>query len=326
MASIGLDYSINLWQNLTSPEPKVRKTINFTRTITHVDWSPDSKYLLVNLGHDTIRPNLTPEINLVDVESGEILFKRRNKTDTHYVHATAIGWFSDSERFLTALDDGVYCVWNVQGEVVREYAVEKNMAASHMRMIPGKDQAVVTTKDFTVEIISFSDNLTTRQLDQLTTLTTTSTVSLDGTYLALGFKADKELHRPAQIALYDLNTMSFLKFYEADTYTNDAFVIIPAFVGPNQELLCAGSETGKLHFWDIESGEVIAVLEEHSMHAGCTAVNPHHPGMLASCSDDNLIIIWATKDLQHEFQDEDEKWLGEHRPAAMPVLEIKKNW
>lgn len=85
--------------------------------------------------------------------------------------------------------------------------------------------------------------------------------------------------------------MSFLKFFEADTYTNEAFMIIPSFVGPNQELLCAGSESGKLNFWDIESGEFIAVLEEHSMHAGCTAANPLHPGMMASCSDDNLIIM-----------------------------------
>ena len=85
--------------------------------------------------------------------------------------------------------------------------------------------------------------------------------------------------------------MSFMKYYEADTYADDFFMIIPSFVGPNQELLCAGSENGQLNYWDIESGEVVAVLEEHLRHAGCTTVNPHNPGMLASCSDDNLIIM-----------------------------------
>ncbi|KAF9366229.1 hypothetical protein BGX34_004918 [Mortierella sp. NVP85] len=326
LASIGLDYSIVLWRNLTSPEPTVFRTINFTRTITSADWSPNSKYFLVNFGHDIGRPELIPEVCLVDVESGEVLFKRRHKTDTHYVPASAIGWFSDSERFLTALDDGLYRVWNVKGEIVQEYAVEKSLTAHHMKMIPGKDEAVVITKDYTIEIISFTDKVSTRQLDQLTTHVSASIVSWDGTYLALGFKADKELHRPAQIGLYNLNTMSFMKYFEADTYADDFFMIIPSFVGPNQELLCAGSENGLLNYWDIESGEVVAVLEEHLRHAGCTTVNPHNPGMLASCSDDNLIIIWVTKDLQRELQSDDEKWLNENRPATTPVLDLKKNW
>ncbi|KAG0225453.1 hypothetical protein BGX31_007622 [Mortierella sp. GBA43] len=326
MSTVGLDYTINLWQNLTSPEPTVFRTLNFTRTITHVDWSPNSKYLLVNFGHDLARPELIPEVNLIDVESGEIVLKRRNKTDTHYVPAPAIGWFPDSERFVTALDDGIYRIWNVQGEVVKEYAVGKNLTASHMRMISGKDEAVIITKDNTIEVISFADEVSSRQLDRLTAYISSSAISMDGAYFSVGIRADKELLRPAQIALYDLNTMTFLRSFEADTYTNDAFMIIPSFVGPNQELLCAGSESGKLTFWDIESGEFVEVLEEHTMHAGCTAANSHYSGMMASCSDDNLVIIWVTKDLQRELQDEDEKWMSKHPRTVPPVLGIKKNW
>jgi len=47
---------------------------------------------------------------------------------------------------------------------VHEYVVEKNLTAHHMKMIPGKDEAVVITKDYTIEIISFTDKVSTRYL------------------------------------------------------------------------------------------------------------------------------------------------------------------
>jgi len=50
----------------------------------------------------------------------------------------------------------------VKGEIVHEYAVERNLTAHHMKMIPGKDEAVVITKDYTIEIISFTDKVSTR--------------------------------------------------------------------------------------------------------------------------------------------------------------------
>ena len=102
---------------------------------------------------------------------------------------------------------------------------------------------------------------------------------------------DEELHRPAQISLYDLKTMTYLRSFEAETYINDVFMIVPAFAGCNEELLCAGSENGKLHFWDVETGEVVSVLDEHSNHSGCMSVHPSQAGMAVSCSDDNTIIM-----------------------------------
>jgi hypothetical protein len=50
----------------------------------------------------------------------------------------------------------------VQGEVVKEYTVGKNLTATHMRMISGKDEAVILSKDNTIEVISFADELTSR--------------------------------------------------------------------------------------------------------------------------------------------------------------------
>ncbi|KAF9112513.1 hypothetical protein BGX27_003270 [Mortierella sp. AM989] len=326
MASIGRDYSIVVWKDLMSPDPSIHLTFTLSRTATTVEWSPDSRYLLVNLGYDKAHRTLIPTLKLIDVQSGEILFKEHYQKGEEYHNILAISWFPDSERFLTAVE-GVYSIWNVKGQIIREYTVDTGMTGRYMMLIPGREEFVVNTLD-TTEIISFDDKdeLTSRLLDRNISVKFAMKVSSNGAYLVITVKGDDDLDRPAQIVLYDLKTMTFLKSFEAETYVNCKFTIVPTFVGPNLELLCAGSENGKIHYWDIETGEVIAVLEEHSMHVGCVSANPSHPGMVASCSDDGHVIIWATKHLQFELKEDDEKWMHEHPVAAIPTIAIKKGW
>ncbi|KAF9895626.1 Dipeptidyl peptidase 2, partial [Lobosporangium transversale] len=134
-----------------------------------------------------------------------------------------------------------------------------------------------------------------------------------------------DLCRPAQILIYDFASLTFMRALEADSYINEMFKIMPTFGGPHYEMLCAGSENGKIHFWDVETGELITVLEEHSKHSGCTAFHPTTSGLMASCSDDNHIILWVTKDLCRSLQDEDEKWMESRRiEVKPPPINIKK--
>ncbi|KAF9357576.1 hypothetical protein BGX26_003472 [Mortierella sp. AD094] len=324
MASIGCDHSVVVWKDLMSPDPSIHLSISLSRTVTSVEWSPDSKYLLINLGYDKKDPHLIPTLKLIDVQSGDIVFKKHYKKDGDHIHVNAISWFPDSKRFLTAIE-GVYCIWDLKGDVLREFPVSNELTGRHMKAIPGTDKFVVNTFD-TTEIISFNGTMSTRLLDRNICVKFSMAVSSDGAYLAVALKGEKSVDRPAQIALYDLRSMTFMKFFEAESYIDESFVIVPTFVGPNLELLCAGSENGKIHYWDIESGELVSVLEEHSMHVGGVSVNPSHPGMVASCSDDSLVIIWATKYLQFELKESDDKWMREHPAVAMPTVNIKKGW
>ncbi|KAG9325708.1 hypothetical protein KVV02_006211, partial [Mortierella alpina] len=237
LASIGLDQTIALWHDIMCPEPRIYKTFNYKRTITQVEWSPNSQYLLANLGYDLHRPD-----------------------------------------------------FNTEGEIIREIAVPKAIWAEHIRMIPGKDEALIYTKAHTLEHLSLGETVSSKRVDEVSGRTLAVNISRQGKYLALSSKVDEELHRPAQISLYDLKTMSYLRSFEAETYINDVFMIVPAFAGCHEELLCAGSENGKLHFWDVETGEVVSVLDEHSNHSGCMSVHPNQAGMAVSCSDDNTII------------------------------------
>ncbi|KAF9992480.1 hypothetical protein BGZ79_003030 [Entomortierella chlamydospora] len=309
-----------------TPEPTVYKTFQFARTVTQVEWSPDSKYLLVNLGLDILRPGYMTEVNLIDVAAGEIVLTRRHTDGAHDVPANGIGWLTDSERFVTGTIDGMIYVWNLQGVVVQEMDVADNKTLDKWCMIPGQNAAAIVTDRSKIEIISFNGEER-RYVDSVADAPTVMAVSPNGSYLAISMKSDEDLCRPAQIFIYDFQTLTFMHALEADSYVNDRFLIMPTFCGPNGEILCAGSENGKLNFWDVETGEQIMVLEEHSKHTGWTAFHPTMPGLMASCSDDNHIILWATKELNRALQYDDDKWIESHRekPAQLSI-DIKKGW
>ncbi|KAI1311618.1 WD repeat-containing protein 26 [Mortierella claussenii] len=310
-----------------TPEPTIYKTFQFSRTITHVEWSPDSKYLLVNLGFDMGRPGYQTEFSLINIASGEVVFTRKHRDGPRDVPVNAIGWMTDSKRFITATPDGLLYVWNLKGEVVDEKDLGEDRFVDKMCMVPGQNAAVISTNDNKVEVFSFEGEET-RHVDTMTERPAAMLISPDGSYLSISTKANADLCRPAQILIYDFTTLTFLRALEADSYVNEMFIIMPTYCGPHFEILCAGSENGKLHFWDVETGEMILVLEEHSKHSGWSAFHPTMPGLMASCSDDNHIILWVTKDLSRALQDEDEKWLECRRTDAtlLPPIDIKKGW
>ncbi|KAF9355299.1 hypothetical protein BGX26_006726 [Mortierella sp. AD094] len=309
-----------------TPEPTIYKTFQFSRTITHVEWSPDSKYLLVNLGLDILRPGYVTEFSLIDIAAGEVVLTRRHRDGARDIPANGIGWMTDSERFVTGTIDGMIYIWNLQGVIVREMDVADNKTLDKWCMIPGQNAAAIVTDRSKVEIISFDDEER-RYVDSVADTPTVMAVSPNGSYLAISMRSNEDLCRPAQIFVYDFQTLTFMRALEADSYVNDLFLIMPTFCGPNGEILCAGSENGKLNFWDVETGEQIMILEEHSKHSGWTAFHPTMPGLMASCSDDNHIILWATKDLNRALQDDDDKWIESHREEpTLLSIDIKKGW
>ncbi|KAG0311868.1 hypothetical protein BGZ97_011594 [Linnemannia gamsii] len=327
LASAGLDFSVILWQDVMTPEPSIYRTFNFNRSISHISWSPDSKYLAVNFQYDPNHNDFICELMVVEVESGETLFSRSLQDKTCQSIVSDVAWFPDSQRILYTDDYGKFCVWNLKGDLIQEYAVGKAHAGKFLRNIPETDNFVVLTVGLVVDIHSFGETgHTIRSLGAQSQHATNVNVSQQGRYAVVTVMDDMQMHRPAQMVVYDLNAMTYLRSFEAETLVNTDFIIMPTFIGPHEELLCAGSETGKLHLWDVETGDLISVLDEHSKHSGCMASSLVYPGLMASCSDDNHIIIWVTKDLQRELQELDEKWLEKRRQLARPAFDIKKGW
>ncbi|KAF9922035.1 WD repeat-containing protein 26 [Linnemannia zychae] len=331
MASTGLDQSIIIWQNVLTLEPTVLRTFQFARSITHVHWSPDSTRLLVNLGFDPVVPTYTYEINIYDVLTGEMILSRKHTNGDRDVHAFAVGWMGDSKHFVTAPSDGQIFIWNIQGEIIKTIDIDEDpQIQTHveaMHMIPGQNAAVITDNLFKVRVISLDDEKS-KYVDRMASNPSSMVLSPSQKYLAISIRESAEVCRPSQILIYDFKKLKFLRALEADTYINKNFVIHASFTGPNDEILATGSENGIVHFWDIESGELILERGEHSQHCGWTEMHPTLPGLMASCSDDNHIILWTTKDLCRALQDEDDKWMELSRKKTVGQLPVnlKKGW
>ncbi|KAF9572004.1 hypothetical protein BGW38_008561, partial [Lunasporangiospora selenospora] len=221
--------------------------------------------------------------------SGKYVLTQRHTTASGPIDATAIGWLMDSERFVTCQNGGNICMWNIKGELLKEFPL-LNGYAIRMAMIPGENAAVVVNSELEIEIVPFEGEEPPKLMDHLAERPSGVTLSYDASYLALAVKSDDDLCRPAQVVVYDFKARTFLRVLEADQHMNHDFVIMPAFCGPHGEMLCSGSENGKIHFWDVETGEVISMLDEHSKHSGWATFHPTLPGMMATCSDDNHIL------------------------------------
>ncbi|KAG9061681.1 hypothetical protein KI688_007262 [Linnemannia hyalina] len=334
MASSGLDQSVIIWQDVLSLEPTVWKTVRYGRSITHAHWSPDSKHLLVNLGFDPITPTYTPEMSVIDVATGETILTRKHHNGTRDIHAHAVGWMDDSQHFVSAPSNGEIYIWNLKGEIIREMEIdsevvgkESNVIVEAMIMARGQNTAIVADSQNKIRVIDLETGEC-RFLDRMVTAPSAMTLSRDGQYLAIAMRGAEEVCRVAQVLVYNFKTLTFLRALEADTYLNGRFVIRPSFCGPHNEIVAAGSENGMVHFWDLETGEVIMTREEHSKHCGWTDMHAHLPGLMATCSDDNHIILWTTKDLSRALQDEDDKWVESSRKKSVGQLpfNLKKGW
>ncbi|KAI8595225.1 WD40-repeat-containing domain protein [Dissophora ornata] len=303
-------------------EPKVHNSFQFSRSVTEVEWSPDGKYMLVNLGIDLNHLNYSPRLNLIEVASGETVIVQKESEGTRNINASGIGWLMDSKRFLTFQPDGTAYVWNLNGDITQEFDLDLKIHTC--KMVPGQDAAIVSTKDGKVVIFTLEDG----QIRLLTTLEdqpTAMRISPDLHYVALPMKSDKNLCRQAQILILDFHSGTLLRTLASESFFNEDFVIMPSFFGPNYTILCTGSENGTVNYWDIETGEFIMAREEHSQHTGSTVFHPSIPGFMASCGDDCHIFLWVTKDLGRELQEEDEKWLNSRRNSVLPI-DIKKGW
>ncbi|KFH68480.1 hypothetical protein MVEG_05295 [Podila verticillata NRRL 6337] len=310
---------------VVSPEPSIHQTFTFSRTVSQVEWSPDSRYLLTNLGFDPVNPDDKPEINVFEAATGNLLLSTCHNPASGMLLSRGVGWMSDSKRFVSFGEDRLFVIRDLQGKVLRTGSTG-DVIPKFGKIIASLNMAALLSHDRTLAVLSLEGDEEIRVLDKLTCIPATISLSSDSRVLAVSCSVDPDIDRAAHVDLYDTQTWSFLRRLEAESYVNLVFVITPAFGGPNDELVCCGSENGILHFWDVETGELVKVLEEHSQHVGCASFSPVHPGLMVSCSDDNHIIVWVTKDLCRSFQGADQKWIEQRKDSIKLPINIKNGW
>jgi WD40 repeat protein len=118
---------------------------------------------------------------------------------------------------------------------------------------------------------------------------------------ALCTTKDQGLH------LWDLETRSLVRRFHGSKHGE--YVIFSSFGGHNQHFVATGSEgchhctilwivtraflDHMIYIWHRDKEQAVRVLGGHTGVVNAVSWNPTDPSMLASCSDDGTVRIWA---------------------------------
>ena len=95
------------------------------------------------------------------------------------------------------------------------------------------------------------------------------------------------------ILLWDVNTGSLKKTFKhkekADGYTDGA---ISVGFSPDGKYLVSGSYSGKVHLWDIKTGDFKRILNGHTGNVNTLAISPNGK-FLATGSTDGTILLFG---------------------------------
>lgn len=75
-------------------------------------------------------------------------------------------------------------------------------------------------------------------------------------------------------------------------FTQEKFVLKPAFAGPHEDLVVIGAEDGKVHVWSKMHGVKLGELNQHVNSVNVVCLNPKKPHLLVTAGDDATIRLW----------------------------------
>uniref|UniRef100_K7GB05 Twinfilin n=1 Tax=Pelodiscus sinensis TaxID=13735 RepID=K7GB05_PELSI len=96
-------------------------------------------------------------------------------------------------------------------------------------------------------------------------------------------------------------------------YNNSKAVTLEASFTPDSQFIMIGSEDGKIHVWNGESGMKVAVLDgKHTGPITCLQFNPKFMTFASACS--NMLVLGAAKDLARH-------WDKDYDSFVLPLLD-----
>ncbi|KFP04884.1 Twinfilin-2, partial [Calypte anna] len=96
-------------------------------------------------------------------------------------------------------------------------------------------------------------------------------------------------------------------------YNNSKAVTLEASFTPDSQFIMIGSEDGKIHVWNGESGMKVAVLDgKHTGPITCLQFNPKFMTFASACS--NMLVLGAQKELSR-------RWDADYDALVLPLLD-----
>ncbi|WP_404790693.1 NB-ARC domain-containing protein [Altericista sp. CCNU0014] len=268
MIAVG-DYSgsIYLWQIAT--------TQLFTTFVGHTSWvlsvafSPDGKILASSGGDTTVR--------LWDVQTGQCLRVLKEHTGCVW----SVNFSPDGQRLASGSDDLTVRVWNVQGDCLQILqGHQKNIYSVHFS--PDSQTLASGSKDESIRIWNVINGDCLNVLQKHPEGVHSVRFSPDGRSIASGgFDGSIRLWcRPfcSQTSKSDVTVLKGHKNWVwGMAFSDDGGILV------------SGSDDGTVRIWNVQEGQCINVLDDHSDDILAIALRDH---LMVTASQDRTVRLW----------------------------------
>ena len=233
-------------------------------------WSQDDSKLITG-GNDG-------QVKFWNAYSGECIkvIKDHKSTVTSCV-------FVDSERFLTGGVDKQLILYDSQGKVKSWEIRVRQICKSQINHIAVLNAA--RNEVLVLDLWTLQEKFSIEEEDTCSAIA----MSKNGKELVtnISFSAP-------HLNLWNLDTHTITKTFRG--YKQERFILKPAFIGVNDDMLACGSEDGCIYIWNKLHGTTLAVLHGHQSAVNSIAYSGCKSQCLISASDDKTVRVWNLVD------------------------------
>jgi WD repeat-containing protein 26 len=250
--------------------------------VQFVEWSPDSRFLLVCGAEES-----STELLIYNIDELKFYSKVYNQNSSED-SLTCAAFAPDGQRFVTGGQRGQFYMCDLEGSIVSS---TEGIRVNSLAFLNDNSTVLASDTHYRIRNYTFDpkyDSNLIQENNPIMTFTVNST-----NRLALLNVSTQGLH------LWDLRDKILIRTFQGNTQGN--YAIHSCFGGVNESFIASGSEDNTVYIWHTRREEPLATLTGHTRTVTCVSWNPVYPSMLASCSDDGTVRIWGPKPNPHGY-------------------------
>jgi len=259
--------------------------------VSFVEWSPDSRFLLVCGAEES-----SSELLIFNIDELKLYSKVFN-TNSSDDSLTCAAFAPDGQRFVTGGNRGQFYMCDLEGTIINSM---EGVRVNSLAFLNDNTTILAADTHFRIRNYSFEPRNDSNLIQEQNPIMTFSVNSTNR--LALLNVSSQGLH------LWDLRDKILVRTFQGNSQST--YNIFSSFGGVNESFIASGSEDNTVYIWHVRREEPLATLTGHTRTVNCVSWNPVYPSMLASCSDDGTVRIWGPKPSPSGFTNHQNHNLG----------------
>ncbi|CCH46459.1 putative WD repeat-containing protein [Wickerhamomyces ciferrii] len=272
LVSTSADHHVNVYD--VEQDFKKKFTLKgHEKQVLYASFSHDDKKLLTC--------SIEPKARIWNLETGEL---ERIITLSSESRIWCGDWYPNGECFVLGSPDKEVVLYNAHtGEQLYKWGDSTNGPIINDLKISQDYKLIAATYDNNIEVwdLDSKSKLTTLDIGEKITSLTIS--NKNPNHLLINVS-------PNELQIWNWCKNLLLTKFVGHRQEN---YIIRSCFGFNEDVVCSGSEDGRVFIWNKEFGALLGAFDAHNGNANCVAWNPKYKSMFATCGDDFLIRIWG---------------------------------